>query len=315
MKRKTTPTVLVLIQSTWLSLFSWQVFAQDIDPPPAPEPPKPVQKEEDVTATSPALERYQECFQQMIDAGISDNQYMRECLDLGDGRKPTPSSAAKLSEDQASSVVKASIKPLEACYTSLLERSKSLALTPEGMVNPSLKLGPKGEVADVVFEPGQIVDLTLLECFKSKLKTLDFKKSSPGTAVRLQFRLSTSGSKKLAKVVLAKGYPKLVGPAYSLSDQDILAVFRKHAPKVRSCYENFLKTAPNASGRVAVDLVVRSNGRVRRVNFKENTISDKKFKSCITTQLKSFIFPKTGTDGDTIVKYPPFVFSPGNLQK
>lgn len=297
-----------------LCLWSWQVFAQDIDPPPAPESPKPVPKEVDVVGMSPALERYQECFQQMIDAGISDNQYMRECLDIADVKKPSPAAAGRLSESDAEAVVSGGVKSLEPCYASLLDRSKSLSLVPEGSVNPSLKLGPKGEVIELVFETGQIVDLTFLECFKSKLMTLDFKKSLPGTIVRLQYRLSAVGPKKSAKVILAKGYPKLVGQAYSLSDQDILAVFRRHAPKVRGCYEDFLKVSPKASGRVAVDLVVKGSGRVRKVIYKENTITDKKFKSCVTTQLKSFVFPKTGTDSDTVVKYPPFVFSPGKIK-
>ena len=307
--------VLLFAQTVCFSLFcSWQAFAQDIDPPPAPEAPKPVQKEEEVVGTSPALERYQECFQQMIDAGISDNQYMRECLDIADVKKPSPSSAAKLSAEEAEAVVIAGLKPLEVCYASLLERSKSVSLVPEGMVNPSLKLGPKGEVLETVFEAGQIIDLTLLECFKAKVKTLDFKKATPGTVVKLQFRLSATGAKKSAKVALAKGFPKLVGPAYSVSEQDILAVFRRHAPKVRACYEDFLKASPKASGRVAVDLVVKGNGRVRKVTYKENTINDKKFKSCVTKELKGFVFPKTGSDTDTVVKYPPFVFSPGNIK-
>jgi hypothetical protein len=288
-----------------------QAFAQDIDPPPAPEAPKPVQKEEEVIGTSPALERYQECFQQMIDAGISDNQYMRECLDIDDVKKPTPGSAAKLSEEEATSVLVGGLKPLEACYQSLLDRSKSLSLVPEGMINPHLKLGPKGEVTDITFETGQIVDLTLLECFKSKLKSLNFKKATPGTTLRLQYRLSAVGSKKSAKVALAKGFPKMLGPSYNLTDEDILAVFRRHAPKVRACYEDLLKTTPKATGQIAVDLVVKANGRVKKVVYKENTLTDKKFKSCVSTQLKNFVFPKSGSSSDTVVKYPPFVFAPG----
>jgi hypothetical protein len=295
--------------------FSLQVLAQDIDPPPAPEAPKPVQKEEEVIGTSPALERYQECFQQMIDAGISDNQYMRECLDIDDVKKPTPGSTAKLSEQEATSVVMGGVKPLEVCYQGLLDRSKSLSLVPEGMINPHLTLGPKGEVTEVKFETGQIVDLTLLECFKSNLKILNFKKATPGTSLRLQYRLSAVGSKKSARVALAKGFPKMVGPSYSLSDQDILAVFRRHAPKVRACYEDLLKTAPKATGQIAVDLVVKANGRVKKVVYKENTLTDKKFKSCVSTQLKNFVFPKSGSSADTIVKYPPFVFSPGQINQ
>jgi hypothetical protein len=306
---------LLFINVVSAALFcSWRAFAQEIDPPLAPEAPKPVQKEEEVVGTSPALERYQECFQQMIDAGISDNQYMRECLDIADVKKPSQPSAAKLSGAEAEAIVKAGLKPLEVCYANLLERSKSVSLVPEGMVNPTLKLGSKGEVQEAIFEPGQIVDLTLLECFKAKIKAFDFKKASPGTTLKLQLRLSATGPKKMAKVALVKGFPKLVGDAYALSEQDILAVFRKHAPKVRGCYEDFLKVQSKASGRVAVDLVVSGNGRVRKVVYKENTISDKKFKSCITKELKGFVFPKLGIDSDTVVKYPPFVFSPGNIK-
>jgi len=300
------------IQTLGVLLFwSWKVGAQDIDPPPAPEAPKVLQKEEEVIGSSPALERYQECFQQMIDAGISDNQYMRECLDI-EIKKPTPTPSMQLTEPEALSVVNANanIRPLEACYVGLLDRSKSLSLTPQGVINPSLKLGPKGEVVDVNFQSGQIVDLTFLECFKSKLKSLNFKKSAPETSVQIRYKLAVVGPKKSARVTLVKGFPKLLGPAYSLSEQDILAVFRRHVSKVRACYDDLLKTSPNISGKVAVELVVKGNGRVRRVVYKENSISDKKFKSCISTQFKSFVFPRTGTASDTVVRYPPLTFAP-----
>jgi hypothetical protein len=308
-------------------LAPWLVFAApagaqsgEIDPPPpppAPQMPAPQPGPGTGSAGEPvkpgpptALDRYQECFQQMIDSGASDNAFMRQCLGIEETAPADQKSAKRFSRDDANAVLESSLKNLEVCYNQLLERSQSLQLIPEGVIDPVIAVGDKGQVTGINFEPTQFMDIGLLECAKKKLTALSFKKAPAGTVIKTSIRFNATGPKRVGKASLVKGGPRLSGPAFELSSKDILAVFQKYSPRVRACYDDLVKRSPKSGGTVAVDLTVNAAGRVRKVHYRENTISDRRFKNCVTTQLKTFRFPKPVSEEDVVVRYPSFVFSP-----
>lgn len=304
----------LLAVSLYFFLASPSVHADEIDPPEPPPAPGSPAPPEVVPTTHPgppsALDRYQQCFQQMIDSGSNDNIFMRQCLGLEEQKPVGAGSRSYFNRDDAAAVVEASLKPLDTCYNQLLERSMALHMIPEGVIDPTLTVDEKGVVSKVNFEPTQFMDVGLLECLQKKLLGFIFKKAPPATVIKLSLRLKVTGTKRVGKVSLMKGYPRLSGPAYEVSSKDILAVFQKYSPRVRACYDDLLKKSPKAGGTIGVDLIVNSIGKVRRVVFRENTLTDKKFRNCVTTQLKTFRFPKPVGEEDFVVKYPAFVFSP-----
>jgi hypothetical protein len=164
--------------------------AADVEPPPPPEAP---------AAPSPpspppeptALDRYQECFQQMVDAGENDNAFMRKCLGLP-------------------------------------ERSRTPAKPPSGE---------------------------------------------------------------------------------GLASEDVLADLRKNEPGARSCYDELARRKPKASGRALVEARVDALGQVAKVFYRELTLGDTAFKSCLAAQVKSWRFPKPRGGAATTVNLP-FVFAP-----
>ncbi len=260
------------------------------------------------------LDRYQDCFQKMIDAGSSDNTFMKKCLGLPD--KPPPKKGPNgelpfLSKADVTEVVLDNISSVTECYVKLLAQSKELGVKPEGTVDPRFDVNPQGQVEGVVFEPTSISDVGLLGCVREKVKVWAFPKTTIGEKinVKLSFRLYVK-NQKTGIAALAKGYPKLTGPGYGLSTEDLLAVFRKNSLKVRSCYDDLVKKKPEASGNVAVDLVVSPLGRVTKVSYRELSVGDETFKTCVTSQLKKWKFPKPRGGEPATVKYPPFVFSP-----
>jgi hypothetical protein len=263
------------------------------------------------------LERYQDCFQKMIDAGASDNAFMKKCLGLPD--KPAPKKGphgerAFLQKDDVQEVVLTNISGITECYVKLLAQVKDLGVKPEGSVDLRFDVTPAGAVEGLGFEPTSITDVGLLGCVREKVKAWAFPKTANADKVnvKLSFRLHVKEGKggQTGIAALAKGYPKLSGPGYGLSTEDLLAVFRKNSYRVRACYDELLKRKPGSSGNVAVDLVVSPYGRVTKVSYRELTVGDDAFKSCATAQLKKWKFPKPRGGEPVPVKYPPFVFAP-----
>jgi hypothetical protein len=259
------------------------------------------------------LDRYQDCFQKMIDAGSSDNAFMKKCLGLAD--KPTPKKGPNgelpfLSKSDVTEVVLDHISGITDCYVKLLAQSKDLGVKPEGTVDPRFDVTQAGQVEGIAFEPTSITDVGLLGCVREKIKAWTFPKTNYGDKVnvRLSFRLHVK-NQKTGVAALAKGYPKLTGPGYGVSSEDSVAVFRKNSFRVRNCYEDYLKRKPGASGNVAVDLVVSPGGKVTKVSFRELTVGDDAFKTCVQAQFKKWRFPKPRGGEPATVKYPPFVFA------
>lgn len=261
-----------------------------------------------------SLDRYQDCFQKMIDSGATDNTFMRRCLGLGDKVAPKTSATGDLeflTKGDALETAEKGLGGIKECYANLLLATQDLGVTPEGVVDARLQVKPSGEVSTVKFESGSLADVALLACLKERLKAWAFPRTTMADPVTVALGLRFSVAAKRSPVAaLTKGSPEISGPGYGLSSEDQISVFRKNVSSLRLCYDEQLKRQPSAAGNVAVDLLVNARGRVAKTAFRELSIGDPEFKTCITTAVKKWKFPKPRGGEPTLVKYPPFQFAP-----
>lgn len=286
-----------------LGIFIWSVGASAQAPKNAPE-----ESPEDA-----ALDRYQACFQKMVEANITDNAFMRKCLGLVDkpARRAQGGDLNLLTKDDAEPAIKNQLTPVKECYGKLLVQTKDLGLTPTGNIEAKLSVNPDGTVAAVVFEPGTLTDVAFLSCVKDRLKAWKLPKSTVTEAVSMAVELRLGATDDRAPLVaLAKHSPKFSGPGYDLSQDEILNVFRKNMPTLRRCYDAQLKRLPKAQGQVSADLTVSAKGRVTRVDFRDLNWGDEAFKGCLMAELSKWRYPKPRTAESVTVHYPPFAFTP-----
>jgi biopolymer transport protein ExbD len=94
-------------------------------------------------------------------------------------------------------------------------------------------------------------------------------------------------------------------------DADIIRrIVRAHINEVRSCYNAGLTKNPELEGRVTIDFVIASTGKVGVSKLAENTLSDDNVGHCIAKAVKRWTFPKPRDGGMVEVSYP-FQLSPG----
>ncbi len=94
-------------------------------------------------------------------------------------------------------------------------------------------------------------------------------------------------------------------------DKDIIRrIVRSHINEVRGCYNQGLSRNPNLSGRVAVQFVIGTTGKVSNSVVASDTTKDKQVSRCIAKAVKRWKFPKPRGGGQVIVTYP-FNLSPG----
>jgi TonB family protein len=94
-------------------------------------------------------------------------------------------------------------------------------------------------------------------------------------------------------------------------DKDIIRrIVRAHINEVRSCYNQGLVRNPNLQGRVAVNFVITTTGKVGSAVVQESSLKDKAVGNCIAKAVKRWKFPRPQGGGNVIVTYP-FNLSPG----
>ena len=291
------------------------------DPPPPPPAPgdalppglnsSPSVDEEDGPLTDPGVLRYQDCFQKMIDAGASDNAFMRRCLGLDAKPRKDPSGVElTLTNSDVQTALKAAEPDLVKCYDKALIAWKSLGQRPEGELSFAI-VTKQATVQDVTFEQG-IQDANLVTCFKSRLKKIVFRKVTDPDPEKISasFALGVNPATKSGGVTYVPAKLKMSGKGFGVSADDALAVFHRNAAMIRKCYDELTKRHPTAAGKVAVSLVVSPKGRVQRVFYREFTVAGAAFKSCVTAELKTWRFPRSRSGEPSPVDYPPFEFRP-----
>lgn len=290
------------------------------DPPPPPPPlqtaqpyvPPSDQPSSDAD-DSPELQRYQACFQKMIDAGAADNSFMRKCLGIAGNKSPKASGPhAPLSRDEIVAALTRGNPALKKCYDKLLMSWPS-SKKPAGSLALALTVS-SGVVMKAEYDAG-LGDAGLITCFTEQLKSISLRKSATPVDLTVRWSLVPTGKGgRQGAVSLQDKALKMSGPGYGLSSDDILTVFRKNAPRVRRCYDELLLRKPDASGAAAVSLTVSPKGRVAKVAFRQLAFGDEPFAACLTKELKSWRFPRPQSGAEVSVDYPPFEFHPAGAR-
>jgi len=115
-----------------------------------------------------------------------------------------------------------------------------------------------------------------------------------------------AGGHGRANVTVPPGDPVVSG---GLTAQEIMAVIRANLNQIRHCYEQTLQRSPNAAGKMSVQFVVGTGGRVQSVSVTQSTISDSMMRGCVTGKIQRWAFPKPRGGQPVTVNYP-FVFNP-----
>ena len=113
------------------------------------------------------------------------------------------------------------------------------------------------------------------------------------------------GAGKVA-VNMPPGDPVVSG---GLTAGEISSVIRKNLNQIRHCYEQYLQRSPGKSGKVSVKFLINKGGRTSSVSIRRSNISDRSFRSCITSRIKTWKFPRPRGGSNVTVNYP-FVFNP-----
>jgi len=87
----------------------------------------------------------------------------------------------------------------------------------------------------------------------------------------------------------------------------VMEDLRRQTPKLRACYEKWLKANPNASGTVDLVLVVNAKGGVKRADVKGDPISRESV-TCLKTTAKMLVLSPLGSEQELEV---PLVLTPG----
>ena len=111
-------------------------------------------------------------------------------------------------------------------------------------------------------------------------------------------------SKREREIVLTAEPPVIIG---TLDPAIIRRIVREHAGQVRYCYESALARTPGLHGKVVMKWVINSDGRVTQATTAETQMNNATVESCLSSRVKSWVFPPPRGGGMVIVTYP-FVF-------
>lgn len=89
-------------------------------------------------------------------------------------------------------------------------------------------------------------------------------------------------------------------------------VVQRHRSEIRACYDAALQRNPGLRGKVVVAFNIAPNGIVQSAVVKESTLGDSALGNCITSRVKSWVFPKPEAPVITEVSAYPFYLNPAN---
>ena len=96
--------------------------------------------------------------------------------------------------------------------------------------------------------------------------------------------------------------------AESIARDPIQQEVRRSLPSIRRCYDQSLVRNPATAGRVTLQLVIGTDGRVRSVFVSTTTITDSAMLDCLVERARRWRFLPNEA-GDVTVRYP-FHFAP-----
>jgi hypothetical protein len=87
-----------------------------------------------------------------------------------------------------------------------------------------------------------------------------------------------------------------------LSPDDVRRIVAAHAHEVRGCYEKHAMKQRSATGKVLLDLIVRAEGKVAKVEVDPEGVRGRKFQRCVSGKATKWQFPESRHATD--VQYP-----------
>jgi len=195
----------------------------DAPPPPPAYGSAPVAAPAPVmTPEAAAASRYQSCFQRMVDAGVNDNAFMKKCLGIAVRSPPQPVVAPvvvnrrprgseALTKVEITTFVQQNLGGLTDCYDNLLTLSRDFGLAPGGLLGAMVEIQPNGQTQVLGIDPQSLPDLSLLNCFRSRLRAWVYPRRRDAERSRfyVSFVLLPKSAVK-GQVTLARGFPQLL---------------------------------------------------------------------------------------------------------
>jgi pSer/pThr/pTyr-binding forkhead associated (FHA) protein len=108
------------------------------------------------------------------------------------------------------------------------------------------------------------------------------------------------------RVIKLKRQSKIKGQG-TLSREEIQRVIDRNIGQIQVCYERALRKNPSIHGKVQLEWIIKTNGRVGVVKTARSTLASAAAVSCMSKAVKRWRFPKP-RGGTVIVNYP-FIFN------
>ena len=122
---------------------------------------------------------------------------------------------------------------------------------------------------------------------------------------------STTTALMASSLVAAFAQPARADDGTASLDKELVRrVVRGHIDEVRWCYEQGLQYDPDLQGRVAVRMVIGSEGFVTTAEIASSDLPDTAVSDCIVDAVTTWTFPPPEGAGNLVVTYP-FVLKPG----
>lgn len=303
-----------------LHVLSLMMLAQAVDPPrlEEPKPKLAPATDEELSADDPLIEKYQDCIQKLIEQPDADQAFMRKCLGLEKKSiKKLPQGQRRiLNKADVTGVISKGLPNLSGCYEPLLNQAKALGiLAPEGRIDVEFEVDQTGVSRNVRFFTPFINDMGFLQCLREQVLTWRFPKTAMTQVANVQVGFDVvADAKRKGNLALAAGFPKLQGADFGYGPDDLVSVFRTNAASVRQCYDQLLNRKPATAGSAMADITVDPLGKVKSVRFRQFTITDQTFKSCLNRAITRWRFPPSPTGEEIVAKYPPWTFAPKSTE-
>jgi len=85
-------------------------------------------------------------------------------------------------------------------------------------------------------------------------------------------------------------------------------VFNMHVNAMKKCYERELKRNPGLEGKVKLQVVIKSDGKVGGASVKGVSLRNQKINSCMEREARGMKFPKP--TGGAVTVANPYTFTP-----
>lgn len=88
----------------------------------------------------------------------------------------------------------------------------------------------------------------------------------------------------------------------------IRRVILSNTRQIQACYEKGLNKQPNLYGKVLIEWIITTNGRVASARVASSTLNSPEVESCVVSRLRTWKFPEPPPDQEAQVTYP-FLFN------